>query len=117
MRCKPRFCASSCAHLDAWNAARRQIAAVYADCCRPRSDAPVERPDSHHVYHLYVVRVAERDAFRARLQAAGIGTGIHYPVPIHLQPAYAIPRGGRPASLPHTERAAGEILSLPMHPR
>jgi dTDP-4-amino-4,6-dideoxygalactose transaminase len=69
----------------------------------------------NHVYHLYVVRVQRRDELRAFLKANAIGTAIHYPAPIHLQPAYqgrvAIGRG-----LPETEQVCGQILSLPMHP-
>lgn len=102
-------------HLDAWNAARRALAAVYAAQLPPGAALPVERPGCRHVYHLYVVRVADRDGVRARLQAAGVGTGIHYPVPIHRQPAYAhLPQAQ--TRLPQTERLAGEIISLPMHP-
>lgn len=102
-------------HLDAWNEARRGLAAVYAAQLPPGAALPVERPGCRHVYHLYVVRVADRDGVRARLQAAGIGSGIHYPVPIHRQPAYAhLPQAQ--AHLPQTEQLAGEIVSLPMHP-
>jgi dTDP-4-amino-4,6-dideoxygalactose transaminase len=102
-------------HLDAWNEARRSLAALYAAHLPPGVVQPVERPGCRHVYHLYVVRVAERDALRVRLQTAGIGTGIHYPVPIHRQPAYAgLPQAQ--STLPQTERLAGEIVSLPMHP-
>jgi dTDP-4-amino-4,6-dideoxygalactose transaminase len=68
-----------------------------------------------HVYHLYVVRSAQRDRAKAFLQERGVGTLIHYPVPIHLQPAYR-GRLGDTGSLPATERAAREILSLPMFP-
>jgi dTDP-4-amino-4,6-dideoxygalactose transaminase len=102
-------------YLEAWNAARRAIAVAYAELLPPSLVLPVERPNCRHVYHLYVVRAAARDALRASLQAAGVGTGIHYPVPIHLQPAYAA-KGGRGRLLPHTEQVAGEIVSLPMHP-
>jgi dTDP-4-amino-4,6-dideoxygalactose transaminase len=102
-------------HLDAWNETRRGLAAIYAAQLPPAVVQPVELPGCRHVYHLYVVRVAERDGVRARLQAAGVGTGIHYPVPIHRQPAYAhLPQAQ--TRLPHTERLAGEIVSLPMHP-
>ena len=73
-------------------------------------------PDRTPVYHLYVVRVAERDQVQARLTAAGIGTGIHYPVPVHLQKAYSS-LGYRAGDLPLTERLAREVLSLPMFPK
>jgi dTDP-4-amino-4,6-dideoxygalactose transaminase len=68
-----------------------------------------------HVYHLYVVRSARRDELQAFLKERGIGTLIHYPVPVHLQPAYR-GRLGDSGSLPETERAAREILSLPLFP-
>ena len=75
-------------HLDEWTARRRSVAAWYADAAAGVVMQPVEATGCEHVYHLYVVRVPERDAVRARLAAAGVGTGMHYPVPIHLQPAY-----------------------------
>jgi dTDP-4-amino-4,6-dideoxygalactose transaminase len=78
---------------------------------------PARRPDASHVYHQYVIRVAERDALRERLRAAGIGTGIHYPVPVHLQPAYRDRYATGPSGLSVTERAAPQILSLPMYPQ
>jgi len=103
------------AHLEAWNEARRQVAAWYADLLPDTLVKPVERPVCEHVYHLYVVRVAERDAVRRELAESGVGSGIHYPVPIHMQPAYQGAAGVR-HDLSHTEAAASEILSLPMHP-
>jgi len=102
--------------LDAWNAARRAHAARYDEALdglplvRPRS-----RPGVEHVWHLYVVRVSARDAVRARLADAGIDTGIHYPVPVHLQPAHA-DLGHRLGDFPVAERYARQILSLPMYP-
>jgi dTDP-4-amino-4,6-dideoxygalactose transaminase len=102
-------------HLDAWNDRRRALAAAYTDYLPEEVVLPVRLPDCRHVYHLYVVRVPDRDAFRQHLQAAGIGTGIHYPVPIHRQPAYA-GKPGATVHLPHTEQLAEEIVSLPMHP-
>ncbi|MDW8098929.1 MAG: DegT/DnrJ/EryC1/StrS family aminotransferase [Anaerolineae bacterium] len=102
-------------YLDSWNEARRTLAARYQAWLPSSVVKPVERSGCRHVYHLYVVRVPGRDRVRVRLQKRGIGTGIHYPVPIHLQPAYrdiAPPAG----SLSCTERLAGEILSLPMSP-
>jgi len=81
--------------------------------------APVNRmldpPDGRHVYHLYVVRTPQREALRAFLREQGIGTLIHYPVPIHLQPAYA-DLGYGPRTLPETELAAAQVLSLPLYP-
>ena len=76
---------------------------------------PVERPGCRHVYHLYIVRVSERDRVRERLASVGVGTAIHYPVPVHRQPAYA-DGAVRAGALPHTEQAATAILSLPMYP-
>ncbi len=97
------------------NEARRGLAAAYAELLADSVTKPVERPGCRHVYHLYVVRVSNRDAVRKRLEELGVGSGIHYPVPIHLQPAYA--QGGVIAhDLAETERAALEILSLPMQP-
>ena len=102
-------------YLEQENELRRSLALVYATNLPPGVALPVERPNCRHVYHLYVVRVAHRDEVRAELAARGIGSAIHYPVPVHLQPAYqgGIVTAGR---LPETERAAAEILSLPMHP-
>lgn len=100
------------AHLDIWNNHRRRLAAVYAAHLPPTVVKPVEQPGCRHVYHLYVVRSTDRDGLRERLRTAGVATGIHYPVPIHQQAAYShLP----PVSLPATEQAAAEILSLPMH--
>ena len=77
---------------------------------------PARREGAEHVFHQYVLRVPERDAVQAQLRAAGVGTGVHYPVPVHLQAAYAdrVPLG--PAGCKETERAAREVLSLPMYP-
>lgn len=102
-------------HLDDDNKVRRELAATYAAHLPATIVKPVEQAGCRHVYHLYVVRVAGRDTVRAELAQAGIGTGIHYPVPIHLQPAY---RSDALVAmdLRETERAAGEIVSLPMHP-
>ena len=106
-------------HLDEWNDRRRALAGQYVRSLPPSANQPVEQPDCTHVYHLYVVRVANRDQVRARLQAAGVGTAIHYPAPVHCQPAYAS-AGQSGATVCHdlaqTDRLAGEILSLPMYP-
>ncbi len=100
--------------LDAWNARRREHAASYARALQGVR-LPVVAPGAEHVWHLYVVRSEERDRLKARLGEKEIETGIHYPLPLHLQPAYAH-LGIREGSLPVTERAAREILSLPMFP-
>jgi dTDP-4-amino-4,6-dideoxygalactose transaminase len=78
--------------------------------------APRAREDVSHVFHLYVTRSAERDHHQAVLRESGIGTGIHYPVPVHLQPAYAGKIALGTGGCPQTERAAREILSLPVYP-
>jgi len=103
--------------LAAWNEARRQAAARYD---RLLADLPHAVPaprlmENVHIHHLYVVRVTNRDAVLARLNADGIGAGVHYPVPIHLQGAFAY-LGHRRGDFPVAERAAAEILSLPMFP-
>lgn len=106
-------------YLDAENAQRRRLAARYRELLPPAVIQPVERAGCHHVYHLYVVRTPQRNALRDYLAAHGIGTGIHYPVPVHLQPAYENGTGARPVvahDLRVTEQVAGEILSLPMYP-
>jgi len=103
-------------HLDEDNKQRRKIAALYDELLRD-SDLvlPLRRVDGSHVFHLYVVRSTERDELLARLRGEGIGASIHYPVPVHLQPAYA-DRLASAGSLPNTEGAAREILSLPIYP-
>lgn len=103
-------------HLEAWTEARRAHAARYrellADC---GVGLPVEGEGRRHVYHVYAVRTSRREALMKALAEQGIQTGIHYPVPVHLQPAYADPAYGR-GSFPVAERAADEVLSLPMYP-
>jgi dTDP-4-amino-4,6-dideoxygalactose transaminase len=103
-------------HLDAHNERRREIAAFYSHLLR-RVDTPRCWPDASavaHVFHLYVIRHPRRDELRAALHRRGIAPQVHYPIPVHLQQAYAdlgYPRG----SLPVTERLADEILSLPLY--
>jgi dTDP-3-amino-3,4,6-trideoxy-alpha-D-glucose transaminase len=103
-------------HLDDQNATRRRLAqrydATFAD--QPAIIAPRVRDGAEPVYHLYVIRAAERDALMQRLGEQGVPTLIHYPVPVHLQAAYA-DLGYRRGDLTVTERICGEILSLPMH--
>src|SRR5262249_13174239 len=76
---------------------------------------PVTLPGNEHVWHLYVVRVSARDDVLCRLRAEGVGAGVHYPTPVHLTPAMAEFGAGK-GSMPVSERAAGEILSLPIYP-
>ncbi|HEY6805820.1 MAG TPA: DegT/DnrJ/EryC1/StrS family aminotransferase [Pyrinomonadaceae bacterium] len=102
--------------LDEWNARRRAHAAYYIEALAESGLIPVAvHPNAEPVWHLFVVRSTERDELQKRLGEQGIATGIHYPTPLHLQPAYAhleIARG----ALPVTERIADEIVSLPMYP-
>ncbi len=103
-------------HLEAWTDARRRHAVEYArQLADTPAGLPVERAGARHVYHVYVVRLAERDAWRARLTEAGVQTGVHYPIPVHLQPAYR-DLGHHAGDFPVSERVAGEVLSLPMFP-
>lgn len=103
-------------HLDQWTEARRRIVRQYNDLLAQSDiETPVEMPWAEHVYHVYTVRSADRDALQAALTAEGIQTGIHYPVPVHLQPAYA-DLGYGPGAFPHAEAAAKQVLSLPLYP-
>lgn len=103
--------------LAQWNARRREVAARYTSALSGIDGVrlPVTAPGAEHVFHLYCVRVANRDAVRARLAERGVQTGIHYKTPLHLEPAFAH-TGGRPGDFPVAEAAISEILSLPMHP-
>ena len=104
--------------LVADNARRRAIADRYdSGLAKLALMLPKPRVDTTHVFHQYVIRLAERDGLRDWLHAAGIGTGIHYPVPVHLQPAYRGRLAAGPSGLGETERAARQILSLPMYPQ
>ena len=104
--------------LTADNARRQTIAARYdAGLAGLPLALPVRRPNASHVFHQYVIRLAERDALRNRLRASGVGTGIHYPVPVHRQPAYSGRLTCGPSGLGVTERAASQILSLPIYPQ
>lgn len=102
-------------HLDADNDRRRKIASMYNERLYDCVTMPIESLDTQHVYHLYVIRHPQRDDLAKYLRDQDIGTAIHYPVPIHLQPAYR-GRLGDAGTLPATEKAAKEILSLPMYP-
>lgn len=104
-------------YLDAWNDARRDRAEAYGRLLGDLVHAPAPAPYAEPVWHLYVIETngTDRDGLQAHLGEHGISTGIHYPIPIHLQPAYR-GLGYRSGSLPVTERVAGSILSLPMYP-
>jgi dTDP-4-amino-4,6-dideoxygalactose transaminase len=101
-------------HLDAWTEARRRHAACYNELLAGVAvQRPVEMPYAKHVYHVYAIRTPKRDQMQETLQAKGIQTGIHYPIPVHLQRAYA-DFGYKVGALSVTEQAASELLSLPM---
>ena len=103
-------------HLDAWNTRRRTLASLYSELLQGCNlTLPCEPVDVEHVYHQYVIQHPQRDALKAFLFEKGIYTYIHYPVPVHLQPAYA-DLGYAPGSLPFTEQAAAQVLSLPLYP-
>lgn len=102
--------------LNEWNATRRRLAALYHQLLY---ETPLVLPNDpekgQHVYHLYVIRSPQRNELQAYLKTCGIATAIHYPMPIHLQPAY-IPLGYGLGSLPVTEQLAAQVLSLPLYP-
>jgi dTDP-4-amino-4,6-dideoxygalactose transaminase len=104
------------AHLDGWVEARRALARIY-DERLDQTDLvlPVEVPPATHCYHLYVARSPDRDRLRQHLEQNGIGAGIHYPMPVHYQPAYR-DLGYREGDFPEAERASREVLSLPLFP-
>ena len=104
-------------HLDAQNARRQAVAAAYDAALAGLSPKPPARRDgTGHVYHLYVLRTTERAALQTRLREAGIGTGIHYPSPVHQQPAYRGRVALGPSGCRATEIAAQQVLSLPIFP-
>lgn len=102
--------------LEEWIAERRRWARLYAELL---ADAPVTLPEEpalgRHVYHLYAVRSARRDDLQNDLQSRGIATIVHYPTPVHRQPAY-VGLGYDEGSFPEAERACAEVLSLPLYP-
>jgi len=103
-------------HLEAWNEERRALAARYADWLpKVGLEPPDELPGCRHVWHVYAVRVPERERVAAALREQGIGTAVVYPRPLHLQPAFA-DLGLGAGSFPNAERAARELLALPMFP-
>jgi dTDP-4-amino-4,6-dideoxygalactose transaminase len=103
-------------HLEDWTEARRAHARLYDELLAGCDVVtPFESPEVRHVYHLYVIRARRRDELLARLKERGIGAGIHYPLPLHRQPAY-LKQGYGDLSLPVTEQVAAEVLSLPMYP-
>jgi dTDP-4-amino-4,6-dideoxygalactose transaminase len=106
-------------HLDAWSEARRVNAARYARLFRDRGlldrvTLPVEPGGSRHIFNQFSIRIADRDRLKAHLDARRIGNEIYYPVPFHLQPCFASLRY-RVGDFPHAERAAAEIIALPIY--
>jgi len=103
-------------HLDRWNARRRQHAEAYGDALAVTDlRTPETAPWAEHVWHVFAVRTRRRDDLRSALAAQGVATGLHYPVPLHLQPALA-PLNSKPGAFPVTEALAKESLSFPMFP-
>ncbi|MHB0871565.1 MAG: DegT/DnrJ/EryC1/StrS family aminotransferase [Chloroflexota bacterium] len=102
-------------HLEAWTRARRACAAAYDEMLAGLVETPYEPEWAKAVHHQYVIRVPNREEVRRRMVEAGVGVGIHYPIPLHLQPAYAS-LGYQRGDFPETEKAADSILSLPMYP-
>ena len=102
-------------HLDAWTEARRRNAKRYDELLRnvPGVIVPVEAPYAKHVYHIYAIRVADRDRLIASLAEKDIHCGIHYPIPVHLLDAYKSLNLGK-GSFPVAEKNAAEFVSLPM---
>jgi dTDP-4-amino-4,6-dideoxygalactose transaminase len=106
-------------HLAEWNAKRREAAARYHHLLAPLAGVmtlPFEPSSAKSVYHLYVILVSDRDKWIEQLTAAGIGTGIHYPIPVHLQTPYRA-LGYKEGDFPVSEKVAAESLSLPMFPQ
>ncbi len=103
-------------HLEAWTLARRAHAARYDELLRDLPlELPTAMPDRRHVYHIYAIRTPARTALQAALAERDIHSGIHYPIPVHLQPVFS-DLGGKPGDFPVSERIAAEVLSLPMFP-
>jgi dTDP-4-amino-4,6-dideoxygalactose transaminase len=103
-------------HLEKWTEARRALAKKYDELLSGSGlELPAEMPWARHVYHLYTLRVEDRDELQSALLAEGIQTAVHYAVPAHLQPAYSA-LGYRRGELPRCEKAANDVLSLPLYP-
>ncbi|HEU4391720.1 MAG TPA: DegT/DnrJ/EryC1/StrS family aminotransferase [Blastocatellia bacterium] len=103
-------------YLDAWNARRQQIASLYdREITNPLVTKPARANHGTHAYHLYVLRCERRDEFREHLTTCGVGTQVHYPVPIHLQEAYR-ELGHQKGAFPVAEECCAEVLSLPVYP-
>lgn len=103
-------------HLEAWTEARRQRAARYDKALGDLDiQLPIVKPYARHVYHTYTLRTSKRAELQTHLQKQGIGCGVHYPIPVHIQPAYT-DLGYTAGDFPVAEKAAAEVLSLPIYP-
>lgn len=103
-------------HLDRWNARRRELAALYGELLVSSGlTLPIEPNSVQHVYHQYVIRHPDRERLKLHLKQRGVQTLVHYPVPLHLQPAYQ-DLGYKAGDLPFSEAAARQVLSLPLYP-
>jgi dTDP-4-amino-4,6-dideoxygalactose transaminase len=103
-------------HLEAWTEARRRNASKYVELLADSGvQTPREIPGVRHVYHVFTLRTRERERMQSELNAAGIATGIHYPIPVHMQPAYS-DLGYKAGDFPQAEAAGREVLSLPLFP-
>jgi dTDP-4-amino-4,6-dideoxygalactose transaminase len=104
-------------HLAGWSAKRRENARYYDEAFADLADVrtPFVHPDNESIFNQYTIRVPRRDALQAALKERGIGSAIYYPLPLHLQPCFAY-LGYREGQCPESERAAGEVLSLPIFP-
>jgi dTDP-4-amino-4,6-dideoxygalactose transaminase len=103
--------------LEQWTAQRQAKAAKYDELLRDIGGVsiPLTRDGARHVYHLYVIQAAMRDKLREYLEQEGISTGLHYPLPLHLQPCFAN-LGYKIGAFPNSERSADRLLSLPIYP-
>jgi len=102
-------------YLEQWTTARRANAAFYQEHLRDIVQVPVDQPHEYAVYHTFIIQVEQREELQRYLLAHGVETKVHYPIPIHLQPA-ATDLGYRPGSFPMAEQQARRILSLPVYP-
>jgi dTDP-4-amino-4,6-dideoxygalactose transaminase len=103
-------------YIEAWTDARRRVAARYDELLAASPyGLPQAIGNARHVYHVYAIRHPKRNALQEYLESRGIGTGIHYPIPVHLQRSFA-ELGHKPGDFPHAEKVASEVLSIPMYP-
>ena len=103
-------------HLDGWNEKRRRHATYYDNAFAPYPiTTPYAEPHNHHIYHLYVIAVDDRDALQQHLRAKGVGCGVYYPLPLHLQPCFSY-LGYKQGDMPTAERASRRVLALPVYP-